>query len=86
LDQPVKELEKLIYSGSLNHFNNPVMRWMMSNVVTETNPEGRIKLSKAKSENKIDGVVALANAIGEWMTFRSEKKGSIYDNQGITMI
>lgn len=86
LSEPTKELERLAYSGELNHFGNPILRWMASNAVRDINPAGAIKLNKAKSENKIDGLAALINAIGEWMTFRNEQKGSVYDNKGITMI
>jgi phage terminase large subunit-like protein len=40
---------------------------MCSNVVLKTDPAGNIKLDKANSTNKIDGMVALVMALGEYM-------------------
>jgi len=82
LSAPTKELERLAYGGELEHFNNPVLNWMIGNVEISTDAAGNIKPDKAKSNNKIDGVAALVNAIGEYMTMESEQKNvrSMYDN------
>ena len=50
--------------GELEHFNNPVMRWMATNAVIKTDPAGNIKLDKEKSRDKIDGLIALIMAYG----------------------
>jgi phage terminase large subunit-like protein len=60
---PMKELEALIYSKGLKHNNNPVMNWMISNVVAKTDVKSNVYPRKARDENKIDGVVALILAI-----------------------
>ncbi len=56
---PAKELEKLILRRGLWHGGHPVMRWMADNVVVRTDEAGNIKPDKARSTEKIDGIVAL---------------------------
>ena len=41
---------------------NPVLRWMASNVIVQTDPAGNIKPDKGRSREKIDGIVALCMA------------------------
>ena len=56
---PMKELEKLIYGKQIEIQRTPVMRWMASNIVLRMGPTGGIMPDKAKSRDKIDGVVSL---------------------------
>jgi len=65
---PTKELETYILSGKINLMFNPIIRWMFKNVVVYIDPNANIKLDKARSRDKIDGVVALVDAIGGWLT------------------
>jgi phage terminase large subunit-like protein len=65
LTNPTNELARLATGGLLEHFNNPVMRWMMGNVEISKDAAGNIKPDKAKSSNKIDGVAALVDAIAD---------------------
>ncbi|MCC2665840.1 MAG: terminase [Geminicoccaceae bacterium] len=60
----VKEAERLILSRRLAHDGSPVMRWCLSNVAIEQDAAGNVKISKARSRGKIDGVTALAMAVG----------------------
>jgi phage terminase large subunit-like protein len=64
MNAPAKELETLILSGKLRHNGNPVLTWFASNCTVETNAAGDIKPSKAKSTERIDGIVALTMALG----------------------
>jgi phage terminase large subunit-like protein len=64
MSAPSKQLEGMIAGGSLCHQEGPVTRWMVGNVTVESDAAGNIKPSKAKSAEKIDGVVAAAMAIG----------------------
>jgi phage terminase large subunit-like protein len=82
---PAKELERLILDRKLQHDGNPVLRWMVSNVAIEQDAAGNIKPSKRKSAEKIDGVVALCMALGRAMV-AAEKKGSVYDQQGLDYV
>ena len=65
---PTKELLKLVQSGRLAHGGNPVLRWMASNMATETDAAGNLKPSKKKSTERIDGMVALVMALGRAIT------------------
>lgn len=61
---PMKSLEALTQDKRINHDGNPVMRWMMSNVVAKLDAKDNIFPRKERYENKIDGVVALIMALG----------------------
>lgn len=61
---PCQELEKRVLGKTLNHGGNPVMRWMATNVAIETDAAGNMKPSKAKSTERIDGIVAALMALG----------------------
>lgn len=61
---PSKEFEKLVLSRQIQHDGNPVMTWMVSNVAVKDDPAGNIKPDKARSREKIDGVVAAIMALG----------------------
>ena len=67
MSEPMKELEALISTKRITHNGDPVLNWMMSNVIRkEARGGGTVKYyypSKEKPENKIDGVVALIMAI-----------------------
>jgi phage terminase large subunit-like protein len=56
--EPMKEFEKLVLSGRFHHDGNPVMTWMVSNVVAHTDKKDNIFPNKERSEAKIDGPVA----------------------------
>jgi len=68
LSAPTKELERMLTAGELEFYQDPVMRWMVSNCIRMKDPAGNIKLSKDTGVNKIDGVAALVNAVAEFMT------------------
>lgn len=59
LSEPMKDIEKLAYSGKLIHFNDPVLRWAMSNVVATRDAADNIKPDKSQSPQRIDPVVAM---------------------------
>ena len=61
---PMKSLEALTQDKRINHDGNPVLRWMMGNVVAKLDAKDNIFPRKERYENKIDGVVALIMALG----------------------
>ena len=63
---PTKDLETRILQRRINFLNNPVIRWMIKNVTIYRDANDNIKLDKARSRNKIDGVVASVDALGGW--------------------
>ena len=74
MSAPTKQIETLVLQGKLNHGNNPVLTWMMSNVALQHDPSDNIKIDKAKSSEKVDGMVALAMALGIKMVAKIETK------------
>jgi phage terminase large subunit-like protein len=72
LSTPTKELEKMIYTLKILHENNPVTRWMLSNVELSTDPAGNIKPDKKKSSEKIDGIASMVGALGMILTQEME--------------
>jgi phage terminase large subunit-like protein len=82
MSAPTKELEKMVLKKEINHLRNPVLRWQCENVTLQTDPADNIKINKKRSSEKVDGMVALVMAIGEWMTDENEGE-SIYNERGI---
>lgn len=65
--EPMKQLEADVISGNLRHDGNPVLTWMISNVVCHRDAKDNIYPRKQRDENKIDGVVATILARGQSM-------------------
>ena len=61
---PTKELERQILDEEIRHGNNAVLNWMAGNVSAEMDAAGNIKPSKAKSTDRIAGIMALIMAMG----------------------
>jgi phage terminase large subunit-like protein len=74
MNPPIRELERLIMGKKIHHNGNRVMDWMFSNVTTRQDPSGNVKFDKEKSREKIDGMVGLAMAVGEWLTDNAENQ------------
>lgn len=85
MSEPMKELHAAIISGKLTHPDNPVMNWMMSNVVAHTDAKENIFPRKEQPQNKIDGPVAAIMAMGEWLTGEVVET-SIYEERGLRML
>jgi len=67
LSGPSKQLENLVVSGRLLHGGHPVLTWQAGNVAIQSDSAaGNIKPSKARSTERIDGIVSLVMAIGLW--------------------
>lgn len=80
-----KEFYKLLMQARVIHGGNPVLRWMAGNVVVETDAAENIKVTKAKSPEKIDGIVASIMAIDRAVRNQSDS-GSVYDERGILVL
>jgi phage terminase large subunit-like protein len=72
MSTPTKAIQKLMLSGKFNHGGNPVLRWQCGNVHILRDAADNIKIDKSKSSDKVDGMVALAMAYGEYLTAQSE--------------
>lgn len=82
MSPPTKEFYKLLMEGNIIHGGNPVLRWMAGNVVVETDAAENIKVTKAKSPEKIDGIVATIMALDRAVRNQGDTS-SIYDERGI---
>lgn len=81
LSSPTKELEGLIRTGAFRHGGNPVARWNFGNVAVVQDAAGNVKPTKAKSTEKIDGIVAAIMAVGRAAV--NPKKVSVYARRGV---
>ena len=79
---PTKEFERIVGLGIVDHYDNPVARWMLSNVVIREDVNGNRRPDKAKSSEKIDGIVAAIMALGQWMSDNAVQD-SVYASRGI---
>lgn len=60
----IEALEEAILNDKFKHDGNPVQNMCMHNTRVITDPAGNRKFEKAKSTGRIDGIVALAMAMG----------------------
>ena len=65
--EPMKQLEALVLQKRFVHNGDPILSWMISNVVCHRDQKDNIYPRKEREENKIDGVVALIMALGRQM-------------------
>ena len=80
LSEPMKWLEAMVKTGRLHHDNNPVLNWMISNVVSKTDANDNVYPRKETDDNKIDGAVAAIMAM--LLAMQNDKtSGSVYDNE-----
>ena len=67
-NRPTKELERLILSGNTVIDNNEITRWCFRNVVLKSDHNGNVKPDKNIKAKKIDGVIAMIQALGMYLT------------------
>jgi phage terminase large subunit-like protein len=79
--EPMKTLEALVLQRKLIHDGDPVLAWMVSNVVAHLDAKDNIYPRKERPENKIDGIVALIMALAR-ANLPGAVMESIYD-QGV---
>ncbi len=78
ISEPMKQMEALIYANELRWSGDPILNWMMGNVVRkEGRGGGELKSyypTKEKAKNKIDGIVAGILALSQAMVAPKPKK------------
>lgn len=57
-------LESELLNGRVRHGGNPILRWCAANATLIRDPAGNRKLDKSTGTGRIDGIVALAMAVG----------------------
>jgi len=84
MSAPSKEFERLIIGKRLIHNGHPVLRWNVSNVAADTDAAGNIKPNKARSADRIDGVVATIMALA--LAMQDQKVDSVYKKRGVLWV
>lgn len=80
---PTAEMLRLVKAGELQHGGNPVLRWNASNLAVATDAAGNMKPDKERSVEKIDGLVALCNALSRVGKAGPVETPSIYRTRGL---
>jgi phage terminase large subunit-like protein len=83
LNEGIRKIEALVKQGHLAHGGDPVLAWMVSNVALRRGMRGEVRLDKEKAADKIDGVAALAMALGRAIVTLT---GSVYDGRGVLVL
>jgi phage terminase large subunit-like protein len=78
MSPPTKEFERLVLDERYRHGGNPVMRWMIDNVVVRQDPAGNVKIDKAKSVEKVDGPVAAVMALDRAQRREVRKRKTVF--------
>jgi len=87
MSTPTKQIEVLSLQNKLNHGDNQVLNWNCSNVVLKRDPADNVKIDKDKSTEKVDGMVALAMAIGIAIKDIEEKEDeNVYEGRGLRIL
>ncbi len=86
MSPPTKALMNLTLEKKIAHGGNPVLRWMIDNIMIRTDPAGNIKIDKAKSTEKVDGAVALVMGLDRAIRCGTDDGSSVYDSRGLLLI
>ncbi len=82
---PMKDFERRLLNKKLHHGGNPVLRFMADSVAVRQDAAGNLKIDKASSQGRVDGVVALVMALDRCMR-QAPPKRSIYEDRGLTIV
>ncbi len=63
---PTNAWEENLTAGKIEHFNNPVLKWMNGQTMVTRNKEGEVRVQK--SEGKTTGITARINALAQYKT------------------
>lgn len=69
IGNPTSQWEDLLTAGKIEHFNNPVLRWMNSNC-NVIRKEAGIRIEKQGS--RVVGISACINAVAQWKTIMAD--------------
>lgn len=83
---PMVEFERRLRSRQLHHGGHPILRWMADNVVVKPDPAGNLKIDKAKSQEKVDGIVAMVMALDRVTRHSDDAGATAYDDGGVFIV
>jgi phage terminase large subunit-like protein len=64
ISNATEEWEKLLRAGQIEHFGNPILKWMNSNCLAVRKETG----TRIEKNGKVLGIYACLNAIAQWKT------------------
>jgi len=67
LSEPMKEFEAVVLDGRFHHNGDPVLTWMVGNVVAKRDAKDNIYPRKESEDKKIDGAVAIIMGLARAM-------------------
>ncbi|MBB6192909.1 phage terminase large subunit-like protein, partial [Sphingobium wenxiniae] len=79
----VDAFERAVLDRKMQHNGNPLLRWQAGNVMVETDPTGNRKPTKAKSLDRIDGIVSAIMACGLAAT---DEGPQVYKGDGLMWV
>lgn len=79
----VDAFERAVLEQRMQHNGSPILKWQAGNVVIETDPAGNRKPTKAKSLDRIDGIVSAIMACGLAAT---DEGPNVYRGAGVAWI
>lgn len=88
IDPAMKLMERLVLGRQLRHTGDPVLAWMISNVVVQRDHKDQIyprKQGGKDSPHKIDGVMATLFQLGRLLTGEEPPAPSPYESDGYEM-
>jgi phage terminase large subunit-like protein len=80
--EPMKELDGLMKDKRIIHNGDPIMSWMVSNVVAKEDAKDNVYPRKEQERNKIDGVIAHLMALNRALNYKPKSK-SIYNSMAL---
>jgi len=85
LSEPMKWLHACTKAGRVHHDGNPVLSWMMSNVVAREDRNENVFPNKENRHSKIDGAVAGIMCMSLLMD-SGERDDNVYDHRGLISV
>jgi phage terminase large subunit-like protein len=80
----IDTLENLLVNCQIRHGMNPVLTMCAANAIAIRDPAGNRKLDKSKSTGRIDGIVAMAMALGS--AAQTADETSVYETRGVLIL
>lgn len=81
----LEKVEAELLNGRLRHGGHPILRWCAANAIATSDAAGNRKLDKSRATGRIDGLVALAMALGRAQA-PVERAVSPYETRGLRVL
>lgn len=85
MSSPTVEFMRRVNNGTMRHSGSAIMKWQARNTQAEMDAAGNIKPDKAKSKNKIDGIVCAIMCTALAAQYQ-ESTRSVYEDKELVLI